>query len=58
MGDERRPAPSGAEGWAGVDKPATAAVVRALDEQGYTWINLQANGAANPFRDVRISDLG
>ena len=57
MGDEQRPAPNGPEGWVSVGEPATAAVIRMLGEQGYTWVNLQASGAANPFQDGRISEL-
>ncbi len=51
------PPPNGSEGWTRVDEAATEAVVRRLQDQGYTWVNLQAGGTAAPLRDVPIAAL-
>ena len=56
-GDSVRPAPNGSEGWTHIGKPATYSVVKSLQDEGYTWVNLQAGGISNPFRDVLISKL-
>lgn len=45
------------KGWITVNKPATAVVLAELRDQGFTWVNLQAGGIANPFRDVPLSQL-
>lgn len=57
VGDELRPAPNGSEGWTSMSEHATALAIQRLREQGFLWVNLQASGVANPFRDARIADL-
>jgi hypothetical protein len=45
-------------GWQSVQaQPPTRAVLNRLAEQGFTWVNLQASGCANPFRDAAIASL-
>jgi hypothetical protein len=40
-----------------VCKAATEAALKALADQGYTWVNLHAGGTAKPFRDRSIAAL-
>lgn len=54
-----RPAPGGMDGWADGFVPAVATreLIKRLRGQGYTWVNLECAGCANPRDDVEISRL-
>jgi hypothetical protein len=55
--DEQDPTADGVEGWSTVDGPATALAIQDLRDRGFSWVNLEASGVPNPFRNARIADL-
>ncbi len=52
-----RPEPNGSDGWTPVGDRATRSVLTELKADGFTWVNLEAGGCANPFRDQAIDRL-
>lgn len=55
--DEQRPDPDGLDGWTSVDAPATDLAIQEFRDKGFVWVNLEASGVANPFRNAAIADL-
>lgn len=51
------PQPNGSEGWKPVHKTATRSVLRSLQQEGYTFVNIEAGGTANNFKDAPLSQL-
>ena len=51
------PSDYGDDGWTRVWKPATREVLEDLRDQGFTTVNLEAGGVADPFRRVTIDAL-
>jgi hypothetical protein len=51
------PEKNGTDGWRPVRKLASRANLEALRAEGYTWVNLECSGVANPFRDFPIAAL-
>ncbi|OAN29119.1 hypothetical protein A4X17_05965 [Plantibacter sp. H53] len=49
--------PGGSDGWTSFVEPATYEVISKLRAEGFTIVNLETGGTANPYRDVAISRL-